>query len=691
MPSPKTIRLVRRVLLFSLIGFVGVLGFLLWFGQRRSTDPATLTVRETAPGEIDVDVTTGFDYTISIAGHKLMRIRADRVVSRGEREVHLEQVGPIELYRSDGNTIFVSADRGSFDLESGSSKLEGNVELQGAAGTWFSTDSLELAEEGKVVRSAGEVRLRKDEQVRGRANRFTANLQENAVNLVGRVRFDLAGEGGNLPYRLEGRRATYYSNRSEFRMAGGVTLIHADSRLQAREMAAFSGTGKGLKLVQFRRGVTGHWLERQADGGATRMDLMAQDLDLDFDDNGAITKTRLRRNRPAELRLTQGAKEQSLRGIKIEVLWQQGEPISGTAEQQAQIVEHTPTGGRSAFGERATFTFNAGDLSEMRMSGAVRVQEEDATTTGDLATYSATSRSFEVKGSPAETTFPSGSMTSPKITYDAATKVATAVATVRGEYRQGSEPGILGDGPGPARFEAQGATWEQSTEAVQLDGQARIWRERDLMIADTITSYLKRRSVEANGDVRVIMERVGDDPSAGPVATEAAADAMQYFEAERVIHLIGSATAQREGRTLSCGKLDVILGPDGDVERMNCAERTRLLDPVAGRTVVAETVVYRIGDEEALFTGDPVTATADDGSVVTGKRLIYRLATGEAIMDVGPQAAAESTAPEGALTEGGSEDGEAPELEPLGDSEAVETSKPTGDSGSTDPVTEEQP
>lgn len=636
MPSQRTIRLVRRALLLTLVGFAGVIAFLLWFGQRRPSDPLLARDRTTEPGQPDVDVSTGFDYTISVGRRDLMRVRADRVVSRAGERVELHQIGPIELYRSDGETVFVRADRGSVDIRSGATSLSGNVELQGPEGTSFKTDQMDLAGEGKVVRSRGSIQLSRGEDLTGVANRLAADLEENTIRLIGRVRFSLTDSSGGPDYQLAGRRAIYYPDEARAHFAGGVTLAHGEGRLTAREMTAIGADEGGLESVQFRRGVNGKWRESRAQGPPVDIGILAQDLDLDFGAGGDLVETRLRRHRPAEMWLQQGPSRQSLSGLNINLQWSGGQPVSGDARNRAKIVESTPQGGRSAASDVIDFRFAGGEVSALTMRDNVRVQEEDGTTTGNRATYVARERKFRVTGAPATTTFPSGEVTSPEIVYDAAERTAVAVAPVRGRFERGREPGVI-SGEQPSRFEAREATWDQAASTVTITGEARIWQGRDLLVAERISSDLERRSVEASGDVRVILEQAGSGPDGAPVRVEAASDRMTYVEAERIIHMLGNSTAQRQERTLSCTDLDIVLLADGEAEKMICSGGTQLLDPTAGRTVTGETAVYEIAAKEALFTGDPVTVDGHDGSRVTGLRLRYRLETGEAIMDVGDQ------------------------------------------------------
>lgn len=665
MPSQRAIRLVRRVLLLTLIGFAGVIAFLLWFGQRRPEGPLLARTRATEPGQLDVDVSTGFDYTISVGGRDLMRVRADRVVSRAGERVELHQIGPIELYRSDGETVFVRADRGSVDIETGGASLIGNVELQGPDGTSLKTDQMDLAGEGKVVRSRGVVELSRGQDMTGAANRLTADLEANTIALLGRVRFTVRDTADGPDYRLAGRRATYYPDELRVHLAGGVTLSHGEGSLKAREMTAFGGEQGGLDLIKFRRGVNGRWFEPQAQGPPVEVGILSQDLDLDFGPEGELVETRLRRHRPAELWLQQGPRRQSLSGINIDIQWSGGQPLSGNARTHAQLVESTPQGGRSAVSDSIDFRFAGGAVSAITMRDNVRVQEEDGTTTGNRATYVAKDHKFTVTGEPARTTFPSGEVTSPQIVYYAAERTAVAVAPVRGQFQRGREPGVI-SGETPSRFEAREATWDQANSTVTISGEARIWEGRDLLVADRISSDLERRSVEADGDVRVILEQQGSGPDGAPVRVEAASDRMTYDEAERVIHMIGESTAQREKRTLSCADLDVVLLADGEAEKMLCSGGTRLLDPVAGRTVTGQTAVYEIAAKEALFTGDPVMVEGDDGSRVSGLRLRYRLETGEAIMDVGerPPAPEASAEPIVLISEGEAIEAAAPEATP---------------------------
>ncbi len=638
MPSQKTIRLVRRVLLIVLLGFAGVIALLLWFGQRRPQDPLLVSDRTTQPGDLDVDVSTGFDYTISVGDRNLMRVRADRVVSRAGREVRLEQIGPIELYRNDGQTVFIRADSGTIDIETGSASLAGNVEMQGPGGTAFWTQRLDLPAEGKVVRSEGKIRLSKGEELVGTANRLAADLDTDEIRLIGRVQFTVRGAEGAPDYKLNGRRAIYFSDRREAQFAGGVVLTNGSAKLSAREMTALSAEDGRIDTVRFRRRVKGDWLEQQPGSEAMRLQMRAEDLYLDFGPEGELAESRLRGIRPVRLTATQGQIKQALRGINIDLRWNGGQPASGSVRTQAQVIESTPEGKRSAASDVMEFAFSGGMLSTASMRDDVRVREGDATTVGNRATYSASSSDFAVTGSPATTTFPTGTLTSPKINYNANTRSATAVAPVRGEFRRGAEPGVI-SGETPSKFEATEAKWNQASSVVTLSGNARVWQGRDLLVADRILANLEQRHVTAEGDVRVILEQQAETPDGAPVRVEAASDRMTYQESERIIRMTGNSTAQRDGRTLSCADLDVVLNVGGEAEQMFCTGGVRLLDSAAGRTVSGEMAVYQIVDREVVFTGDPVLVESDDGSTVSGLRLRYRLDDGEAIMDVGNQPA----------------------------------------------------
>ncbi len=648
-PSPASIRAIRRILLVFFLAFIGLLGFLFWFGRQQPTTPTVAVDRRTTtPGEVDVDISIGFDHTVSIGDTKLFRIRAAQVVNRGDRQVLLKDVGPIEIYRPDGNTIFAQAEEASFDLQSNTAQLRGNVQMRGAAGTELRANRLDL-DPGRIVRSRGRVQLWRGKGLFGRADRLEAELENDIVRLVGRVRFTMTDSAGGPNYLLQGRRATYLGQDERLDVAGGVLLRQGRSEIKAHELSAFASDG-ALSRIELRRRVRGTWVQaaqrpaEASEGGEALsstaddqvLHVIANNFDLDFDTQGELTRTRLARNPPAKLTLVRGPTRHTLQGLVVDIAWSAGNPLSGTAAPQALIVEHTPDGGRSATGESARFRFARGELSQVDLTRDVRVQEEDATTAGDTATYDSATRTFVVNGQPAQTTFTGGHLTSPRISYDAELRTARTVRPVRGEYEQGQEPGVLGEGDGPTKFEAQEAVWEQDGGIVHLIGDARLWRNRDLLVAETIDSELDRRVVFADGDVRMIFERP-DAETGEMIAVEATSDSLEYSEDEEVVHLLGNASAQRQGRTLSCANMDVELDDGGSAERMRCDGATRMVDTVGKQVVTGDTAVYEIGAEEAIFTGDPVLARSDDGSEVTGKRLTYDVSTGEAVMDRGPQ------------------------------------------------------
>ena len=129
----------------------------------------------------------GFDYEITLENEKIARIRAERILSETEEEVTLEGVGPIQIYRADGNHIFIESDRAIYNFETQDASLEGNVRISGANGAELRTSDLDMAYKRRRVRSRSEVEFELEGKLRGRANRLQASLANDFYRFSGNV------------------------------------------------------------------------------------------------------------------------------------------------------------------------------------------------------------------------------------------------------------------------------------------------------------------------------------------------------------------------------------------------------------------------------------------------------------------------------------------------------------------------
>jgi lipopolysaccharide export system protein LptA len=78
--------------------------------------------------------------------------------------------------------------------------------------------------------------------------------------------------------------------------------------------------------------------------------------------------------------------------------------------------------------------------------------------------------------------------------------------------------------------------------------------------------------------------------------------------------------------------MEVDLGEDHQARTMICTGDAKVNDPKVGRKISGQKAVYRVSQRQVDITGEPVAMSDKDGNLVNGKRVLYYVDDGRAVV-----------------------------------------------------------
>ncbi|HLI55620.1 MAG TPA: LptA/OstA family protein, partial [Actinomycetota bacterium] len=218
----------------------------------------------------------------------------------------------------------------------------------------------------------------------------------------------------------------------------------------------------------------------------------------------------------------------------------------------------------------------------------------------------------------------------------------------------------LANGQGPVHVESQEAFWRQQPSSFIFRGDVRAWRGENLLLAPELRGDKAADQLNATGGVKTIWYPTSEQAartSPSPAATapgtagakapaaasgtgtggkpspiHASASDLQYQQKEGVLIYTGNVRVDQEGKTLTCQRMEVVLGADHQAKTMTCTGDTKLNDPKAGRRIDGQKALYVTSQRQIEITGEPVVMNDKDGNQVRGKRVLYYLDGGRAVV-----------------------------------------------------------
>jgi LPS export ABC transporter protein LptC len=593
----------------------------------------------------------GFDFTESVAGKPLMRIKADRTIGYGPGaglppDLYVGEKVTLTVYPDDGAPVTVHSDRGEYDERTREAKLSGNVRWSDEQESLAETEEIFFHPSRHLLEAPRPVHFTRG-SIDLTAPSARYDLTEKALRFAGPIEGAGSGTDSGGLSKLTARQGQFRrevgvlelenvdgASKTGDRYAADRLTIKTGSSGGRTEWARGTGSVRGILAPQpSAAGPERAGVERQYSG---------EESMLTFDAKG----------KPRTLSLT-GAPAllweagRRLTAPQISVLFEDGRAASASASGGVRVEGE----GGHAEAETGTLGFSKdGQAQNVVLEGSVKVLSDGRA--GDAA------RAIELDARglwlltgdaahAARVTSGSSRLSADRIELDRPRQ------QVRGEGRAravlGADPQknqrtvtFVGDPDRPSFGKADRIVLDETTHVATLSGSASLWQDDSSLFADDITLSDADKTVNAVQNVRAVLAPERSARSAERAASTVTARRLVYRDTDRSGRFEGGVTVTRGGGWRATGgESTAWLGKDRGVDCMEISGDVDLADRAAGRTARSEKAVDYPKQGKTVLWGAPARVTDAGGNQVAGAILT--------IFDRGRSV--EITAPEGGKTE----------------------------------------
>jgi LPS export ABC transporter protein LptC/lipopolysaccharide transport protein LptA len=668
----------RKLLLVALVLLVvGIVGLFMFgkAGQRREKPPRA----EEAGGAKGMTlIGEDFDYTFTDGARPVFHIKGESIKADREQTIYLDRVA-VTLWDRQGRIFHVESRKASFNRESNEGQLQGNVVLRGPNDLELRTARLNLQQKGDVVESETPVEILYGAKYVAHAGKLNVDISGEVYTLQGGARVDSV-PGVQPPVQITAQRLIYDRQRHWLRAEGGTRILRGQDRLSAmRIYGNLSDDETGLKFVHAFWDIEGEThststafapgLSSSPGKAAAQPTTVhfqgGKDLAVVFQPENNEAR-RVEYTAPPEGRVkmdsTGGGVTRTLTARRLEGTMENGVLNGADAFGGVEIREVSRVAGkpamRQATGQRGSATFKAdGQLATLDLDNDVIYHDGQVTATGNRGALDMEQGRGEFVGEPVVVTSDRGRIEAPRMVYNTDQQIVNARGGVRALLQKVEETALSGtplaNGQGPVHVESAEAFWRQQPSSFIFRGDVRAWRGDNLLLAPELRGDKAANQLTATGGVKTLFyptQEQAAKTAAGKTETgktaaaqkpkpiQVAASDLQYSEKgdppqkTGVLIYTGNVRVDQEGKTLTCQKLEVDLGADRQMKTMVCTGDTKLNDPKVGRKIDGQKAVYEVSRRQVDITGEPVTMTDKDGNQVRGKRVLYYIDDGRAVV-----------------------------------------------------------
>ncbi|HEY3570579.1 MAG TPA: LPS export ABC transporter periplasmic protein LptC [Thermoanaerobaculia bacterium] len=660
---------IRKLLLAVLVLIIlGIAGLFLFgkAGQHREK-PARAEEEDTRGAKGMTLIGEDFDYTFTEGARPIFHIKGVSIKADREGTIYLDRVA-ITLWDKQGRIFHVESRKASFNRESNEGQLQGNVVLRGPEQMELHTARLDLQQKGNVVSSDVPVELHYGGKYVAHAGKLTVDINGENYALQGGARVESVP--GVVPaVSINAQRLIYDRQKHWLRAEGGTDLRRGADWLSAvRIYGNLSDDETTLKFVHAFWEISGetHSTAPLAPGKAPATPTTVRfkggnDLVVAFEPEQKGGQP----NQPSrvEMEAQEGGKVQmdSVGGGIARTLT--ARRIGGSLRNRV-LSEADAVGGveiretakgpdgkavlRQATGQRGSATFKPdGQIATMDLVNNVVYHDGQVTATGNRGALDMEQARGEFVGDPVVVTSDRGRIEAPRMVYNTDQQIVNARGGVKALLTRVEETELSGtplaSGQGPVHVESQEGFWRQQPSSFIFRGDVRAWRGDNLLLAPELRGDKAADQLTATGGVKTLFyptqeqagkagAKPGASPGGKPTPIQASASDLQYTQKSGVLIYTGNVRVDQEGKTITCQKMEVDLGPDHQAKTMICTGDVKLNDPKAGRKIEGQKAVYQTTQRQVEITGEPVVMNDKEGNQVRGKRVLYYVDDGRAVV-----------------------------------------------------------
>jgi len=637
----------RRSLEFGLLLFGAAFVAVVLFSFRPGSGTRSATARQDVPAPRDVGPATtlssGFDFTESVKGKPLFRIRAkktagfgDGLAPGGTPQLYAGEGITLTVYPEEGSPVTVESERAEYDSRSQSATLEGNVRWNDGKGALAETGKVIFESASRMLTAPGSIHFAREAMdLKARSAKYAVG--ERVLHLAGPI--EGAGGKGALA-KLSADSGLYREEEGSIELEGSVRADSGEGdRLACSHLRLkLSEPGGHLDWARASGGVTGtvraeRVAGKEAKPGSPESTYSGDTAIFLFDESGQI-KTLTLAGAPAK---AEGS-DRRVTADSIELAFAGRRAVSARARGDVAVT----SGVEKAFAEQGDLSFGEdGGIEGLSLAGGARLDGDGRSGRADRAVKTVSQGVWVLTGNATSsaTVEQAGSRVSaPRIEIDDRKKLLRAegggaravLAPSRGERANAT---LVGDTSRPTFAKAERMVFDENTRTATFSGGAALWQDASSLFGRDITVNDNERSVVATGNARAVLapDPAGKRPEdrrptvltagrliyrEGPKSEATAGSA-----AAAEVSLDGDVRAVRSGFKASGQAGKVRLSKDRKIERVELTGAVSMSDAAAGRSGQAEHALDFPGEGRTILEGSPAVVTDRDGNKVAGATL----------------------------------------------------------------------
>jgi lipopolysaccharide export system protein LptA len=663
-------RRLELAVLASAAIFVLVLAFSFRGGRRPKEGGGREAALPPAP-EASGQATTlleGFDFTESVRGKPLMRIRADRTIGYGTAaglapNLYSGEKVELTVYPDDSDAsapVTVHSDRADYDERTRESRLSGNVRWTDEDGSLAETGEILFRPRTRMLEAPGRVHFTQGQTSLAAPSARYA-IGERILYFAGPIQASGTGSGGGLS-KMTGHKGLYRrdsgaieienvtgESSSGDRVAADRLLLQMAAEGGRPSWARFEGNVRGILAPGAAGAVPARAAGQPvaaagADASPPRERLYTADVGTVAFDAEGRTKTVTLEGAPAML--TEGNRR--LTAQKIEIGFQDGRAVTASAVGQVRI----DSADGHATASRGSLGFGADGVAEnMVLEGDVRLESDGRAGDAEKVVELTSKRLWQLIGGPkqsARVTSGGSKLSADSIEIDPDGDVVRGRGRARAVFTPDAQrkvrmTGFVGDPKRPTFGKADLIVLEDAKKTGTLSGSATLWQDDSSLFADDIAMSDADRTVRAAGNVRTVMAPAAPKPGAADArpASVITSKRLLYRDSDRSARFEGGVAITRGGWRASGADSTAWLDEEGGVESVEISGQVKMSDRSTGRSGTADKALDSPKTGKTVLWGSPARVTDAGGNQVAGAVLT--------IADRGRSV--EVTAPEGGKTE----------------------------------------
>ena len=607
----------------------------------------------------------GFDFTESVKGKPLMRIKADRTIGYGPAaglppDLYAGEKVELTVFPDDGPPVTVHSDRADYDERTRESKLSGNVRWTDKDGGLAETEEIVFRPKTRLLEAPKKVHFTQG------ATSLTApsaryDIVERVLHFAGPVEGSGSGEDAGGLSKMLARQGLYRRDSGVLELENVTGESRSGDRVAADHMvlqmapegghpswARLSGNVRGVlaggpKVVPASTASAATTGTPAAATGAAERQYSGEVGTVTFGPDGH-TKTVTLEGSPAML----AEADRRLAARKIEIGFQNGR--AATAAASGEVRADSANG--SAKAARGTLGFSPEGVAQNTvLEGDVHLESDGRVGEGQKVIELTDRKLWRLTGDARKAALvgSGGSrLSADEVEIDRAAQIVRGQGKARAVFTPDAQKkvrmtGFVGDPKKPTFGKADLIVLEDAKHTGTLSGGASLWQDDSSLFADDITLSDTDRTVQASGKVRTVMSPA-PAKTAGAEARPASiitAQRLRYREEDRSARFEGGVSVTRGGWRASGSESTAWLDKDGQVESVEISGQVKMSDRATGRSATAEKALDTPKLAKTVLWGSPARVTDAGGNQVAGAVLT--------ITDRGRSV--EITAPEGGKTE----------------------------------------